>query len=197
MTLPVIGTHHQGEQEMRLKSDGGSWSNLESNLHREIVCALWEEGKTRSSEQPVIQDSLNALMQTCKSLRLLVSSFISKMIVGNDMLALQCFPRHATLRYIYLYMHPAEATMWLLTTFAAAKERLESVDIAEIDLYAWEEDDPSLLVDLEVSPKSAIQLIGALSKSCPRLKQLYAKLHRDALPQEVIAAFFKTLGTQV
>lgn len=87
--------------------------------------------------------------------------------------------------------------MWLLTTFAAAKERLESVDIAEIDLYAWEEDDPSLLVDLEVSPKSAIQLIGALSKSCPRLKQLYAKLHRDALPQEVIAAFFKTLGTQV
>ena len=140
-------------------------------------------------------------MQTCKSLRLLVSSFISKMIVGSDMLALQHFPRHATLRYIYLYMHPAEATMWLLATCAAAKQRLESVDIAEIDLYAWEEDDlnqyPSLLEDLEVSPESAIQLVGALSKSCPQLRQLIAKLHREDLPEDVIAAFFQALGPQV
>ena len=52
-------------------------------------------------------------------MRLMVSSFITTLHVGNDMLALRRFPRHALLSRIYINMHPLEAIYWLLSTFCS------------------------------------------------------------------------------
>ena len=61
----------------------GSWDVLSVELHRSITSVLWlEEDK----------DSLHALMQTCRGMRLLISSFVTKLEV-TDMLALRRFPR--------------------------------------------------------------------------------------------------------
>ena len=57
--------------------------SLSSDMYREIVTTLWQRRE---------KESLNALMQTSRELRLLVSSFISVVSV-SDVLALRSFRR--------------------------------------------------------------------------------------------------------
>ena len=61
----------------------GSWDLLSVELQRSIALVLWLDED---------RGSLDALMQTCRELWLLVSTFINKLRV-SDMLALRSFPR--------------------------------------------------------------------------------------------------------
>ena len=59
------------------------------------------------------KDSLLAMMQTSRELRLVVSSFISEAEVENVASDMQPFPRYAIIRTLDLWMQPAKAADWL------------------------------------------------------------------------------------
>lgn len=77
---------------------GTGWDSLGESLQREIISCMWEDDWSWSETEA--RATLKAVMATSRDLRRLVSSYITSMLVENDMLALQHFPRHAELRKV-------------------------------------------------------------------------------------------------
>ena len=67
-------------------------------------------------------------------MRMICSGFITKLVV-YDFEALATFPRHAVVKSLDLDMKSARETkLWLRSTHAAARERLQYVEIVHMDV---------------------------------------------------------------
>ena len=102
---------------------------LPTELIKEVISALH-----RLPRDPAVIDTFNNAMQTCRAMRLICSGFITKLVV-TDEATLGSFPRHAVVRSLDLCLYSAHETqLWLMSTHAAARERLKHVVVFEVEV---------------------------------------------------------------
>ena len=103
---------------------------LPTELIKEVIKAL------RHSEDQAAVDDFNNAMQTCRAMCMICSGFITKLEVYERRLeALATFPRHAVVKILELHLNSArKAELWLASTHAAARERLQYVEIVAVDV---------------------------------------------------------------
>jgi hypothetical protein len=102
---------------------------LPLELIQEVISALH-----RLPRDPAVKDTLINAMQTCRAMRLICSGFITKLVVAGFG-ALERFPRHAVVRSLDLCLYSAHETqLWLMSTHAAARERLKHVVVFEVEV---------------------------------------------------------------
>ena len=119
----------------------------------------------------------------------------------NDMLSMRRYPSLAALKTLRLAMHPVEATLWLLSTSAAVGGggRLKEAEHAEVSLYGWLQDEPTLVPGLPVAPEAVSALLSALGKACPNLESLRADTNQSQnwLSGMILHAFFNALDAEL
>ena len=138
--------------------DGGSWQSLGPDMHRAILTVL---------QQRKDKDSMQAIMQTSRGLRLIASSLISRIDV-YDARALACFPKFAALTSMRLglmlrtggaELEPYALVAWLQAT-SAVSNRLETVTDVLV-----------ILMDMDAVTLGS--LIESLARACPNLRSLH------------------------
>ena len=159
----------------------GGWDSLGSDLQRLVLTKL---------SQRFDQCSLQAVMQTSRDLRLLASSFVSGIEIG-DASALAHYPRHAGIKRMNLCMQPFtdEAHMepscmvtWLQST--AACNRLAAVTSVSVEL-------PGRLQAMDAATMN--KLLVRIGIACPNLRSLRIEgFMREE--EDVIRAMFAAIG---
>ena len=165
------------------------WPLLSEELQRIIVCALWNSACCPDFQEGDKRSALHALMLQSKTLRLIVSSFITALEARGDMLALRRFPRHALPFRVIVDMHPVEAVHWLLSTSAAANHRLSKVSHADILFKRWPR--MNLIGNLRVTAEMIWSYVVAIKEACPNLNSISSSIPRDEA--EVIISFINSL----
>ena len=166
-------------------SQPGSWESLPIACIRYcIVSCLWK-AKDR--------ESLQALMQTSRELRVMISSMIDAVVV-QDAESMHIFPRHAIVRKLGLGRCPAKAVIWL-RTFAASGPRadkrllqIESVNL-NVSLHPKE-----IQLCGEVKPEDITEVFDAIASLCPNMHSLAVRLSEE---RAINIALLQSLGKQL
>ena len=158
------------------------WHNLGDDLQLKILSVFKQEGGDK--------DSLNALLQTSRALRILVSSLIHKIKI-RSIDALAKFPRHATINAMELNLIPQlglelPAMLTWLVIASSAGTRLNSV--IDISVRLCHHSNAPQMDAASVAP-----FISAIGQACPNLQGL-AVGHLDVHHREPIVALFSAIG---
>ena len=101
---------------------------LPPELIEEVISALLVRPR-----HPTVFDTFNSVMQTSRAMRVICSGFITRLEV-KDSGALASFPRHAVVKSLRLNLGSALATrVWLTSTHETVPERLQSVEMVEVN----------------------------------------------------------------
>ena len=168
------------------------WHSLGDDLQLSILSVL---------KQRRDRDSLKAVMQTSRDLRVLASSLISSIVI-RDALALAHFPRHAAvIKSMRLCMSPSpdEAHMeppfmltWLQSTLAACN-RLANVTVVRIELPDSDEDSEPGDEVVPVDPAVMGSLLASIGRACPNLRCLHID-GIDCAVEELVRVMFAAIG---
>ena len=159
----------------------GDWDGLGHDLQLSILSVL---------KQRKDKNSLQAVMQTSRDLRLLASSLISSIEIRVAS-ALADYPRLAAITSMQLRMMPSpgEARMeppdmvsWLQAT-SAAGNRLAAVTIVEVEL-------PGILGAM--APATMDCLLTSIARACPNLRCL--RMYNIKREEDVVRAMFTAIG---
>ena len=165
--------------------DGG-WDSLGHDLHLLVLSVLKQRRK---------KDSLQAVMQTSRDLRLLASSLVSAIEI-RDAFALAHYPRYAAaITSMWLWMRPfhGETHMeppfmvnWLQAT-SAAGNRLAAVTSVEVELPGGRRGGRA------IDPITMDSLLASIARACPNLRCLHIE---DIVCEEedVVRAMFSAIG---
>ena len=172
-----------------MESDG-SWHSLVLDPQLSIL-SLLKQRKDR--------DSLQAMMQTSRELRLLTSSPISSIEIRHAF-ALAHFPKHAaaiTSMRLCMCPSPGEAHMepycmvsWLQSTSATCN-RLATVTSVRVELPVPNVDEEEEFEPME--PAVMDCLLASIGQACPSLRSL----HMDGInhgDEELVRAMFTAIG---
>ena len=174
-----------------IHDDGSGWHSLGHDLHLSILSVL---------KQRKDKDSLQAVMQSSRDLRLLASSLISAIEI-RDASALAHYPRHAAaIKSIQLNMRPShgEAHMepccmvsWLQAT-SAAGNRLAAVTIVHIELPGVPQPDEEGDV-FTMDPATMDSLLASIGRACPDLRSLRMD-NIDRTDEDLVRAILTAIG---
>ena len=170
---------------MDLDDSGSDWGNLGHDLHLSILSVL---------KQRKDKDSLQAVMQTSRDLRLLASSLISAIEV-RDASALARYPTHAAAitsmrlkmrrrSHKGVRMESPGMVIWLQATSAACFKRLAAVTIVHVELPH-----KSRAID----PATMDSLLASIAQACPSLHSLSME-SIDRTDEDLIRAMFTAIG---
>ena len=163
--------------------DGRDWDSLGHDLQLSILSVL---------SQRKDKDSLQAMMQTSRDLRLLASSLISAIEI-RDASALAHYPRHAAaIKSMWLgmrssplraHMEPHGMVIWL-QAISSACSRLAAVTSVHVELPG---------VPQAIDPATLDSLLTSIARACPNLRCLSIEgITRKE--EDVVRAMFSAIG---
>ena len=180
----VSSNYASSSYSMDLNDSGSGWDNLGHDPQLSILSVL---------KQRKDKDSMQAMMQTSRDLRLLASSLISTIEI-RDASALDHYPRHAAITTMLLrmrpsrawkaHMEPSDMVSWLQAT-SAAGIRLAAVTSVEVELPGMPQE--------AMDPATMDSLLEFIAGSCPNLRCLsMANIVREE--EDLIRAMFTAIG---
>ena len=164
---------------------GAHFAMLPTTVVRECIASRLWAAKDK--------DSLLAMMQTSRELRLVVSSFISEAEVENVASDMQTFPRHATIRTLDLWMQPAKAADWLQDYVGSDPDAAGRLQLLEKVKFSMGD----VLAGTWVGhphPEDGPALLDVIAQLCPNVRSLLLYLSEA---NAVNLPLLRSLGTHM